>query len=40
MQSFTAEHPPRLTLLLGYAGLLPFIGGVWARMADAIGLAP
>ena len=32
MQSFTAEHPPRQTLLLGYAGLLPFIGGalgVW-----------
>lgn len=27
MHPFDAEKPPRLALMLGYAGLLPFIGG-------------
>lgn len=27
MHPFDAEEPPRLAILLGYAGLLPFVGG-------------
>ncbi|SDI24819.1 Protein of unknown function [Pseudomonas benzenivorans] len=40
MHPFDAEEPPRLAILLGYAGLLPFVSGALGIWVIPVGWRP